>query len=202
MLAVTDCLQCGRSGLEPATMRTVLLLLYGAGLRISEALALNRQDVDLEHSLLTVHASKFFKSRLVPLAAALSRALSDYATRSSRCLLGDQPAFFTSRSGERVRSRAVQECFRRGCERAGVRRGDGARYQPRLHDLRHSFAVHRLTSWYRQGADVQALLPHLCVYLGHRNLAATQVYLSMTPELLAEASARFERYSRKEGGDA
>ena len=77
---------------------------------------------------------------------------------------------------------------------AGVRSPKGARFQPRLHDLRHSFATHRLTSWY-QGADVQRLLPVLATYLGHVNLAGTQVYLSMTPELLREAALRFERYA-------
>jgi len=79
-----------------------------------------------------------------------------------------------------------------------VRRSDGARYQPRLHDLRHSFAVHRLTSWYRQGADVHTLLPYLSTSLGHVNLAATQVYLTMTPELLQEASRRFPQYACEE----
>ena len=89
-------------------------------------------------------------------------------------------------------------CFRRLCEQAGIRRiRRRRRYQPRLHDLRHTFAVHRLTSWYRQGADVQKLLPSLSVYLGHAHLSATQVYLSMTPELLEEANARFERYAEK-----
>jgi site-specific recombinase XerD len=83
-------------------------------------------------------------------------------------------------------------------EHAGVSRDDGARYQPRLHDMRHSFAVHRLTSWYQQGADVQKLLPQLATYLGHVNIAATQVYLTMTPELLHEASVRFEKYAFQE----
>ena len=80
-----------------------------------------------------------------------------------------------------------------------MRRSDEARYQPPLHDLRHTFAVHRLTEWYRRGADVQRLLHHLSVYLGHAHLATTQVYLSLTPELLHEAGTRFERYAR--GGD-
>jgi len=76
-----------------------------------------------------------------------------------------------------------------------VLRHDGARYQPRLHDLRHAFAVHRLVAWYRQGADVQRLLPQLATYLGDVHLAATQRYLTMTPELLQEASQLFERYA-------
>jgi integrase/recombinase XerD len=79
-----------------------------------------------------------------------------------------------------------------------VQRIDGARYQPRLHDLRHSFAVHRLTAWYQAGADVQKLLPHLSTDLGHVNVAATQVYLTMTPELLQLASQRFAQYAFQE----
>ena len=91
----------------------------------------------------------------------------------------------------------VEHVFKRIRKQAGVGRTDGARYQPRLHDLRHTFAVHRLTEWYREGADVQKLLPQLSVYLGHAYLAATSVYLSMTPELLHEAGERFEHYAWK-----
>jgi integrase/recombinase XerD len=84
------------------------------------------------------------------------------------------------------------------CIRPPVRRTDGTHEQPRLHDLRHTFAVHRLTSWYRQGADVQRLLQHLSVYLGHVRIRHTQIYLSMTPELLQVAGQRFERYALKD----
>jgi site-specific recombinase XerD len=76
-----------------------------------------------------------------------------------------------------------------------VKRDDGCRFQPRLHDLRHAYAVHRVVTWYQQGADVQHLLPQLATYLGHLHIAATQRYLTMTPELLREASRRFERYA-------
>jgi len=92
----------------------------------------------------------------------------------------------------------IERIFQRVRKSAGIRRLDGARYQPRLHDLRHTFAVHRLTSWYRQGLDVQRLLPHLTVFLGHAHLAGTSVYLSMTPELLRAANTRFERYAKGE----
>ena len=81
---------------------------------------------------------------------------------------------------------------------AGISREDGARYQPRLHDLRHAMAVHRLVAWYREGADVQRLLPQLATYLGHVDVAATQRYLTMTPELLRQASRRFEGYAKPE----
>jgi integrase len=83
-------------------------------------------------------------------------------------------------------------------EQAGILRSDGASKQPRLHDLRHTFAVHRLTSWYRQGCDVQALLPVLSTYMGHVHIRHTQVYLSMTPELLHEANTSFEHYVEEE----
>ena len=95
----------------------------------------------------------------------------------------------------------IHRDFQRLREYAGIRRSDGERSQPRLHDLRHTFAVHRLTSWYRQGADVQKLLPYLSTYLGHASLRGTQVYLSMTPELLHEAAARFDHYVWKEERD-
>lgn len=185
--------------LESVTLRTIVLLLYGTGLRVREAVHLNRIDVDLECSLLTVHQTKFHKSRLVPFGPQLRRSLAGYAARDQGART--EAPFFTTRAGMRVIQRTLNDNFRRHCTRAGVRRKDGARYQPRMHDLRHTFAVHRLTSWYRQGADVQKLLPQLSVYLGHAHLAATQVYLSMTPELLAEANERFERYAQEAGHD-
>jgi integrase len=186
--------------MEPVTVRTLLLLMYATGLRIREVVALNRGDVDLDDSLLTIRQTKFYKTRLVPFQPRLASVLTQYAAR-----YGDQVAptdatpFFTKRSGDRVNQDTLEHCFRRLCEHAGIRRSDGARYQPRLHDVRHTFAVHRLTSWYRQGANVQQLLAQLSVYLGHVHLAATQVYLSMTPELLREASVRFDRYVADEG---
>ncbi len=186
--------------LQPHTLRAVILLLYGAGLRVSEALALTLGDLELDDALITIHNTKFDKTRPVPLGAELTQVMADYliarnaASHSQRC---DAP-FFVLRRGSGVSIQILQHNFRQLCEYAGVRRTDGARYQPRLHDLRHSFAVHRLTSWYRQGADVQTLLPQLSTYLGHTSIAATQVYLTMTPELLQEASVRFERYAFEE----
>jgi site-specific recombinase XerD len=106
--------------------------------------------------------------------------------------------FFVSRLGERLTVQTAERTFRRMCLIAGVVRHDGARYQPRLHDLRHAAAVHRVVSWYRAGADVQKLLPQLATYLGHIHVAATQRYLTMTPELLSEACQRFECYAMGE----
>ena len=196
LLKATAACDNPHSSIESDTCRTLIVLLYGAGLRISEALALTLADVDLSGAMLFIHTSKFYKTRLVPLGPDLTRALKAYATRRAmQYPSGPEGPFFVSRTGGPLTRRAAEHTFRRLRLRAGVLRHDGARYQPRLHDLRHAFSVHRLLSWYRQGADVQRLLPQLATYLGHVHLAATQRYLTMTPELLQEACKRFERYA-------
>jgi site-specific recombinase XerD len=186
---------------EPITLRTVLFLLYGTGLRVGEALGLARADVDLASAVLTVRDTKFFKSRLVPFGPALSQALVGYAAwrQANHPSPDPQAPFFVGRRGLRLNQFGFGEAFRWVLKRAGVRREDGVQRRPRLHDRRHTFAVHRLTAWYQQGADVQRLLPRLSVYLGHARLSDTQAYLSMTPELLRQAGARFERYAAPEG---
>ena len=184
------------TALEPATFRTMILVYYGAGLRQREAINLTRADVDLSGSILTIRNTKFGKSRLVPVGPQLNRALVQYDRTRPRGRPADTP-FFTTQGGGPVPPVRLEQRFRFLCDCAGIRRTD-TREQPRIHDLRHTFAVHRLTSWYQQGADVQRLLHHLSVYLGHVHLKSTQVYLTMTPELLREASQRFERYAEKE----
>ena len=183
--------------LDGPTFRALLLLLYGAGLRHGEARRLTQADVDLPAALLTVRDTKFYKSRLVPLGVQLAQTLAGYAARraSYPAVQGSDPTFLANCDGTPLAARTISKAFAALRQAAGVQSPDGAR-QPRLHDLRHSFAVHRLTSWYRQGADVQRLLPLLSTYLGHANVAGTQVYLSMTPELLREASLRFELYAQ------
>ena len=190
--------------IEPHTFRALLLLLYGAGVRVGEARRLTLGDVDLPAALLTIRDTKFYKTRLVPLGADLTRALQHYADRrqTDGAPQHEAAAFFVDRHGAPLRGSTLRQAFaqRRHC--AGVVRQDGARYQPRLHDIRHTFVVSRLTTWYRDGADVQTLLPQLSTYLGHVNVAATQVYLTMTPELLRVACVRFERYASVEDDDA
>jgi site-specific recombinase XerD len=185
---------------EPITLWTVLFLLYGAGLRVGEALGLGGSDVDLASAVLTIRDTKFFKSRLVPFGPTLGQALADYAAwrQVNHPSPGPQAPFFVGRSGLRLKQFGFGEAFRRVLKRSGVHRRDGVERRPRLHDLRHTFAVHRLTAWYQQGADVQHLLLQLSVYLGHADLSSTQIYLSMTPELLQQANARFEQYTLPE----
>ena len=184
--------------LQPSTLRAVLLLLYGAGLRISEATSLNVTDVDLDAAVITVRETKFYKTRLVPLGFQLNQFMKAYAcwrAKEGHDQSGTAP-FFVLRSGARAHHEIVRRAFRRLREFARIHHSDGQ--QPRLHDLRHSAAVHRLVAWYRQGADVQALLPKLAVYLGHVRLSSTQVYLTMTPELLREVGMRFQSYALPE----
>lgn len=184
--------------LQPSTLRAVLLLLYGAGLRISEATCLNLADVDLNAALITVRNTKFYKTRLVPLGLQLNQIMKVYACWRAKegHDQSETAPFFVLRSGARTHHDIIRNAFQRLREFARIHHPDGQ--QPRLHDLRHSAAVHRLVAWYSQGADVQTLLPKLAVYLGHVRLSSTQVYLTMTPELLREVGLRFQRYALPE----
>lgn len=186
---------------EPVTVRTLLLLLYGAGLRISEALRLTLSDVDLEQRLLTIRETKFYKTRLVPFGVDLSQVLTIYLAARSKAEHPAPPEAFLllTRHSLPVSVQLAEDTFKRLCRRAGVRRKDASRYVPRLHDLRHTFAVHRLTACYRDGGDVQRLLPQLATYLGHVDIDSTQRYLTLTPELLSQASNRFEQYATPGG---
>jgi integrase/recombinase XerD len=134
-----------RAPIDPYVLRTLLLLLYGAGLRISEALSLTMADLNLEQALVYVRGSKFYKTRLVPLGADLTCALRQYAAKRSHdySCKSDAP-LFPFRDATPLSRDAAETAFRRVRVAAGVLRSDGARYQPRLHDLRHSAAVHRL----------------------------------------------------------
>ena len=182
--------------LDASTFRTLLLLLYGAGLRRAEALKLTLADVDLCAAVLNVRSSKFFKSRLVPVGPQLANALRDYAAlRADRpAPEGKESTFLVNRDGTPLTKGGIHWAFGVLLRTAGIDGRNGTRRNPSLHSFRHSFAVHRLTAWYRQDADVQHLLPVLSTYLGHANLSGTQVYLSMTPELLQQASLRLERH--------
>ena len=193
----------GAGQLDAVTVRTLLLLLYGAGLRFSEATRLTLADVDLKEAVLSVRGTKFFKDRLVPIGPQLAKALVAYvAQRRHDGRAQDREAFLlANRDGSRLASSTVQAAFDSLRRITGVHRTGGGRRIPRLHDLRHSFAVHSLTAWYREGADVQRRLPLLATYLGHADLEGTKVYLTMTPELLHQASLRFARYAEG-GGDA
>jgi len=178
-------------------------LLYATGLRISEALNLNLADVDLDDSVLYIRESKFYKTRLVPTGKDLTQVLREYAQlRYKRSPVDPDTPFLLTARGKRVSRAGAEEAFKQMRAQAMVHRDDGARYQPRLHDLRHTAAVTRLVRWYREGVNVQRLLPQLATYLGHVHITGTQRYLSMTPELLQQASVRFEQFVFEEADHA
>ncbi|MGH3180576.1 MAG: tyrosine-type recombinase/integrase [Streptosporangiaceae bacterium] len=181
-----------RSPVRQATFQTMLGLLWATGMRVGEALGLDRDDVDLARGVLTVREAKFGKSRELPVHETTSRALRDYAKQRDRlCPAPDTPAFFVSVAGRRVRYDGFHATFLKLVREAGlVRRSPTCR--PRPHDLRHSFAVRTLIGWYRDGVDVEARLPRLSTYLGHVHPANTYWYLSAAPELLGLAAARLE----------
>ena len=191
--AVPRCQQRATCSASAETLRTLLLFLYGTGMRAGEALRLRVADLNLESAVITVHNTKFYKSRLVPLGQDVVTLLRRYLDTSGRRNAQNSP-LFESKDHRHLGHSPIDARFRRLCALAGVRRKGSSARSPRLHDLRHTFAVHRLTEWYRAGADVQVLLPALSTYLGHVDLHSTQCYLTMTPELLAQASQRFQHY--------
>ena len=179
-----------RCTIAAPTLRAFLLLLYGTGLRLGEALALRREDVDLRAGMILIRDGKFYKSRQLPIGPRLTRALVEYVDAVPAWRGAAPPAFFVNRRGGSMPHPTVCWNFASLRERVHV--------QGRVHDLRHTFAVHRLLAWYREGADVQRCLPHLSTYLGHARIACTQRYLTMIPELLEQASRRFETDARSE----
>lgn len=177
------------SPLRAATYDTVIGLLAASGLRIGEVIKLDRSDVDWSQSVLLIRESKFNKSRLVPLHASSMQALKDYdGLRDQLQPHTRADSFFVSLTHKRLLYAVVQSTFRQLVDAAGI--GVDAPSPPRLHDLRHSFAIRTLLGWYRSGEDVQAKMPSLSTYLGHREPACTYWYLSAVPELLALAAAR------------
>ncbi len=177
------------SPLRAGTYETLIGLLATSGMRIGEAIKLDRSDVDWPEGVLLIRESKFGKSRLVPLHPSSMQALAQYAQLRDELQPRPKDAgFFVSLRRKRLIYAVVSQTFRQLIDDTGV--GVGAPSPPRLHDLRHTFAVRTLLGWYRAGQDVQAKIPSLSTYLGHREPSSTYWYLSAAPELLALAAAR------------
>jgi integrase/recombinase XerD len=179
--------------LMSATYATYIGLLAVTGMRAGEAIALDRDDLDWSQGLLVVRNAKFGKAREVVLHPTTVRALRDYDGCRRRLLPEPRtPAFFVSTAGTRLIYSNVQHTFHELTKRAGMQpRSEHCR--PRLHDLRHTFAVNTLLGWYRAGTDVAERMHLLTTYLGHGQPADTYWYLSATPELLALIGQRLER---------
>jgi integrase/recombinase XerD len=175
---------------QAATYTTLLGLLASTGMRVGEAIALDLQDVDWHRMLVTVRHAKFNKSREIPIHHTTLDALRAYAQQRGRvpCKV---PNFFVSRAGTRLLEQNIGCVFSRLRKQADVSSRCGR--QPRVHDLRHTFAVRTLQQWYSEGLDVERRLLWLSTYLGHVAPSTTYWYLTATPELLALASERAER---------
>lgn len=181
-----------RDPLRPAVFSTLVGLLYATGLRISEAIKLNLEDVDLKQGLLLIRQTKFKKTRYVPLSPSTVERLTAYLRRRSKTSFSQsaRAPFFPSATGGRYHAPTFTTTFLSILRRLGIRGPSGQR-GPRIHDFRHTFAVCRLLAWHRSGANLFAKLPTLSTYLGHSTVSGTEIYLHATAELMESVGKRF-----------
>jgi len=179
-------------GLRASTYSTLFGLLAVTGMRISESIALNRKDVDLLRGILTVRLTKFGKSRLIPVHLSTVEKLAAYSRLRDRLFSSPWcPSFFVSEKGTRLTDWIVRWTFVKLSREIGLR-GPNDSHGPRLHDLRHTFAVKTLLMWYQTGVDVERHMPELAAFLGHTHVNDTYWYISALPELLRLASKRLD----------
>jgi len=181
------------NSLRPHTYSTLLGLLYSTGIRIGEASALNLEDLHIAAKRLYIAEGKFRKARWVSLSDSTSQALQQYMGKRSQMTprLPDSPLFINQRSC-RLHHCTVNQTFRYLLRQCRIHHSKLT--GPRIHDIRHTFAVHRLLAWYRDGQDVNARLPWLATYMGHVDIHSTQVYLRATPELIEQVHRRFHHH--------
>ena len=192
LMAATSTL---RFPLRSATYRTLIGLLAVTGMRVGEAIGLVRDDLDWSHRRLIIREGKFGASRELPLHPSTIDALEMYAQLRDQCWPQPKSPFFISMAGTRLIHENVHWTFRRLVRHVGLQ-PRSASCRPRIHDLRHTFAVNTLIDWYRSGVDVAAWMPRLSTYLGHAAPAWTYWYLSATPELLSLAATRLDQSER------
>lgn len=182
-------------GLRPWLYHCLFGLLSVSGLRIGEAYHLKLPDVDLNNAVLTIRGAKFGKSRLIPLHASTCRVLADYIARRERLWQNRSVSsyLFVSSRGNRLDGGTIHRVFYALSRQVGLR-GPHDSHGPRLHDMRHRFALKTLLQWYRAGEDIERRLPLLSAYLGHVHVSDTYWYLSAWPELMQEAMSRLERH--------
>jgi integrase len=183
------------NGIRALTCSTLFGLIAVTGLRVSEALSLDVADVDLESGLITLRRGKLGKSRLLPLSKSTTIRLDAYASERDRLLGAPAKPFFVSDHGERVTDCGARYSFAAVCQTIGLRpveKFNRHGHGPRIHDLRHTFAVRTLVNWYRTGKDPSREMIKLTTYLGHANPAHTYWYIEAVPELLDLASRRAE----------
>ena len=195
LAAVPRCQQRDACLMSASMFRTLLLLLYGTGMRVGETLRLLGGDVDRGAGVITVRGTKFYKSRLVPLGPHVQAQLRSYLAMPGRSDRNDQP-LFQSRLHKAVPRQVVEVGFRRLCNLAGVRREEASPYQPRVHDLRHTFAVRSLERCPCNDDAVSRHILALSTYLGHAHVADTYWYLQATPSLMAQIADAGEAFGQ------
>lgn len=187
-----------KNSIRPLTFYTLFGLIAACGLRVSEALSLTNDDVDIKSGIITIRVTKFNKTRAIPVHETVRRKLNKYVeSRKNHCeQVGIEPLasapFFITLKGGAVSDGVVEWTFNKIALRCGVRKE--SRRGPRIHDLRHTFVVRTLESWYQQKKDVEPLLPILSTYVGHAQPGSTFWYMTITPELMALASERMDLY--------
>jgi len=185
-----------RSPFRPISLYTMLVLTYCAGLRLGELARLNLADIDLQVGTITIRETKFFKSRILPLADSALSALREYleARRKAKAPQSRESGLFWHDQGNaRYTSHSIAWGLVDILRRAGIKPPKG-NTGPRIHDLRHSFVVNRILQWYRAGINPQEKLPFLATYLGHRDIHSTLVYITVTQKILQEANERFRTF--------
>jgi integrase/recombinase XerD len=170
-----------RCGIDPLTLRTVLIFIYATGALIGEALRLVIEDVDLKKGSVTIRRNRYNRLRTIPIGPDLMNVLGEYLASRRRQDTNNQH-FFLNKKGEVLNISNVEGTFKRLRRVSGIRRHDEASYQPRIYDLRHTFAVHRIAGWIKHGADLNRMLPALSVYMGLTGLGTTEKYLTLTPD--------------------
>lgn len=183
--------------LYPEVIQVMLKVTYGLGLRPGETANLHVNDIDIANGIVYIKETKFYKSRMIPVGNQVLDMIKQYVSwrvNAVRKTSSTDNHLFLDKKGQPVKLSALQQAFRLICNMADVHRKDLSRCDVRLQDLRHTFATNRITQWYKEGKNVQTLLPVLSTYLGHCNLDSTAVYITFTDSLLAEASNKFKSY--------
>ena len=188
-----------RASLRPLSIYTMIVFGYCAGLRISEIARLDLRDIDLDIGAITIRETKFFKTRILPLTDSVVGALRDYLDTRRRLGAPQDPdsgLFWHEQWRARYHRGSIAFLLIDTLRRAGLKPPRG-KTGARIHDLRHSMVVNRITAWYRAGVNPQDKLAHLATYLGHRDINSTLVYITVTRDLLQEAGERFRRFGAR-----
>jgi integrase/recombinase XerD len=177
--------------LDPMTMRTFLLFVYGTGARVYEAINLRLSDIDFQNKLVSLRRPDGGQRRMLPIGRTLRNTLDLYI-QSSAAQRRDADLVFVTCNGRKIRHNTLRYNFVRICARARIRQEHGYSPTPGMHDLRHTFAVHVLETWVREGKDLRQKLPVLSGYMGHAVLGSTELYLRLVPDRFVKSLSRLQ----------